>query len=172
MLAVIISQIGHDWGYYVMITCLPKYVANVLQFSIRSNGLVTSLPFVAMFICTNLSGCLADWLIRTEKMKIGSQRKLFTFLGKSFAVDSRIPFAGDLLCHLATQSDISNKLKERMFILYKIRIVYYTRTYPSLPSMNAKPSARFQIKNLFSFIIYSCSWTRWTHCSCIVCWMW
>jgi len=82
MLACIISQIGHDWGYYVMITCLPKYIADVLQFSIRSNGFVTALPFLAMWCCTILSGWLADWLIRKGKMSMDAQRKLFTFIGK------------------------------------------------------------------------------------------
>lgn len=82
--AVIASQLGHDWGYFVMITCLPKYVAQVLQFSIKSNGVVTSLPFIAMFICTNLSGCLADHLIKKDKINIGIQRKLWTFIGKYF----------------------------------------------------------------------------------------
>lgn len=82
--AVICSQIGHDWGYFVMITCLPKYVAQVLQFSIKSNGVVTSLPFIAMFVCTNLSGCLADYLIKKDKIEINFQRKLWTFIGKYF----------------------------------------------------------------------------------------
>ncbi|KAH8404792.1 hypothetical protein KR222_003576, partial [Zaprionus bogoriensis] len=82
MWAVVASQLGHDWGYFVMITCLPKYMADVLQFSIRSNGFVTALPFVAMFICTNLSGLLADYLIRTEKLSVDLQRKIFTFIGK------------------------------------------------------------------------------------------
>ncbi|KAH8404816.1 hypothetical protein KR222_004526, partial [Zaprionus bogoriensis] len=81
MFSVIVSQIGHDWGYFVMITCLPKYMADVLQFSIKSNGFVTSLPFLAMFICTNLSGLLADYIIQNEKLTISHQRKLFTFIG-------------------------------------------------------------------------------------------
>ncbi|KAM8715147.1 hypothetical protein ACLKA7_002228 [Drosophila subpalustris] len=80
MMAVIVSQIGHDWGYFVMITCLPKYMSDVLQFSIRSNGFVTSLPFIAMWVCTIIAGWLADWLIRTEKMSINLARKLFTFI--------------------------------------------------------------------------------------------
>lgn len=124
MLAVIISQVGHDWGYYVMITCLPKYVANVLQFSIKSNGLVTSLPFVAMFICTNLSGCLADWLVRTERMKIGTQRKLFTFLGKSIALGCRIPYA---ILPLSSFHTYNLKISWRAAWSYYIRLELYYR---------------------------------------------
>ncbi|XP_030569765.1 putative inorganic phosphate cotransporter isoform X1 [Drosophila novamexicana] len=84
MLAVIISQIGHDWGYYVMISCLPKYMADVLQFSIRSNGILTAFPFLAMWVSSLLSGFLADWLIRSGKLSINLERKLFTFIGAFF----------------------------------------------------------------------------------------
>ncbi|XP_030377865.1 putative inorganic phosphate cotransporter isoform X2 [Scaptodrosophila lebanonensis] len=80
MLSVLISQLGHDWGYYVMITCLPKYMSDVLQFSIRSNGLYTALPYVAMWIATILSGLAADWIIRTGKMSMTNERKLATFV--------------------------------------------------------------------------------------------
>ncbi|XP_030569770.1 putative inorganic phosphate cotransporter [Drosophila novamexicana] len=84
LIAVVISQMGHDWGYFVMISCLPKYMADVLQFSIRSNGIVTSFPFLAMWCSTLFCGFLADWLIRTEKMSRNLERKLFTFIAGFF----------------------------------------------------------------------------------------
>ncbi|EDW03180.1 GH11095 [Drosophila grimshawi] len=84
MFAVIVSQIGHDWGYFVMISCLPKYMANVLQFSVRSNGIVTALPFIAMFLSTLLFGHVADWIIRSGKLTITVERKLFTIIGAFF----------------------------------------------------------------------------------------
>ncbi|XP_030245781.1 putative inorganic phosphate cotransporter [Drosophila navojoa] len=79
--ATIVAQIGHDWGYYVMITCLPKFMADVLGVTIRSNGIMTSLPFVAMFISSISCGFLTDWLIRTGRMSINLERKLFNFIG-------------------------------------------------------------------------------------------
>lgn len=86
MFAVIISQIGHDWGYFVMMTCLPKYIETVLQFSINSNGAIMSLPYIVMFIWTNLAGRLADWLVKSKNMEIGYQRRLFNLLGKNYVV--------------------------------------------------------------------------------------
>lgn len=80
--ATIVAQIGHDWGYYVMITCLPKFMADVLGVSIRSNGIMTSLPFIAMFISSISCGILTDWLIRTGRMSIDLERKLFNFIGE------------------------------------------------------------------------------------------
>ncbi|XP_022220137.1 sialin-like [Drosophila obscura] len=80
MLSLIISQMGHDWGYYVMVTNLPLYMADVIRFSIRSNGLATALPYIAMWIASIISGLVADWLIRKEKLKLVTVRKLFTLL--------------------------------------------------------------------------------------------
>ncbi|XP_030569764.1 putative inorganic phosphate cotransporter isoform X2 [Drosophila novamexicana] len=84
LFAAIIGQIGHDCSYYAMISYLPKYMANVLQFSIRTNGIVSTFPFVAMWGSSLISGLMADWLIRTGKMSINSERKLFTFIGALF----------------------------------------------------------------------------------------
>lgn len=83
LIAAILGQIGHDWGYFVMITCLPKFMADVLGLSIRSNGIMTSLPFIAMFISSICCGILSDWLVRTGKMSLSLERKLFNFIGES-----------------------------------------------------------------------------------------
>lgn len=32
--ALIIGEIGHDWGLYTMITDLPKYMSDVMHFKI------------------------------------------------------------------------------------------------------------------------------------------
>ncbi|BFF93750.1 sialin-like [Drosophila madeirensis] len=80
MLSLIVSQMGHDWGYYVMVTNLPLYMADVIRFSIRSNGFVTALPYVAMWIASLISGVVADWLIRSGKLRLVTVRKLFTLL--------------------------------------------------------------------------------------------
>ncbi|CAD6999510.1 unnamed protein product [Ceratitis capitata] len=50
MWALISAQIGHDWGFYIMVTDLPKYMSDVMQFSIKANGLYSSLPYAMMWI--------------------------------------------------------------------------------------------------------------------------
>ncbi|XP_023164010.2 sialin-like isoform X3 [Drosophila hydei] len=80
LIALAISQIGHDWAFCLIVSYLPKYMADVLQFSILSNGLWTSLPFVALWFSSLICGFLADWLIRTGTMSITVERKVFTFI--------------------------------------------------------------------------------------------
>lgn len=78
MLALIAAQIGHDFGFFIMVTDLPKYMSDVLQFNIKDNGLYSSLPYLLMWIVSISSGVLGDWMIRTNRISITFSRKLFT----------------------------------------------------------------------------------------------
>ncbi|KAH8250691.1 hypothetical protein KR038_008041 [Drosophila bunnanda] len=80
MFALVSAQIGHDWGFYIMVTDLPKYMADVLQFSIKANGLYSSLPYVMMWIVSVGSGFVADWMIRRGIMNTTNTRKVMTGL--------------------------------------------------------------------------------------------
>uniref|UniRef100_A0A1B0CQC4 Permease of the major facilitator superfamily protein n=2 Tax=Lutzomyia longipalpis TaxID=7200 RepID=A0A1B0CQC4_LUTLO len=78
MLALICAQIGHDWGFFIMVTDLPKYMSDVLRFSIKENGLYSSLPYALMWIVAILTGFLSDWLIARKFFSITAARKWFT----------------------------------------------------------------------------------------------
>lgn len=76
--ALICAQIGHDWGFFTMVTDLPKYMSSVLHYSISSNGFYSSLPYIMMWICSILSSWLADWMITKGIMSRTNVRKLGT----------------------------------------------------------------------------------------------
>lgn len=84
MLALICAQIGHDWGFFIMVTDLPKYMSDVLHFSIKSNGLWSSLPYLVMWIVSITTGFLGDWLIKKRYISITNSRKLFTTIASVF----------------------------------------------------------------------------------------
>lgn len=77
-LALIAAQIGHDWGFFTMVTDLPKYMSSVLKFSIKSNGFLSSLPYLCMWFCSILSSWAADWAITAGYMSRTNMRKLGT----------------------------------------------------------------------------------------------
>ncbi|XP_046750763.1 putative inorganic phosphate cotransporter [Diprion similis] len=79
--ALVAASLSHDWGSYVMITNLPKYMSSVLKFSVQSNGLLSALPFMAKWIVSNASSWLADWLITEKKISRRNARKTFTSIG-------------------------------------------------------------------------------------------
>lgn len=84
--ALVAAQIGHDWGFFTMVTDLPKYMSDVLKFSVGENGIYSSVPYMVMWVVSMGSGWLCDWLIHTNKITVNFARKFFTTVGKSIAI--------------------------------------------------------------------------------------
>uniref|UniRef100_A0AAR5QB79 Major facilitator superfamily (MFS) profile domain-containing protein n=1 Tax=Dendroctonus ponderosae TaxID=77166 RepID=A0AAR5QB79_DENPD len=78
--ALVVAQIGHDWGFFTMVTDLPKYMKDVLHFNVKENGIWSSVPYIFMWIVSMSSGWICDWLIHKGYMKISRARKFFTTL--------------------------------------------------------------------------------------------
>lgn len=78
VLALIVAQVGHNWGLFIMVTDLPKYMNDVLKFSIKENGLYSSLPYVTMFIAAQITGVFSDLCIKRGWLSITNVRKIFT----------------------------------------------------------------------------------------------
>lgn len=81
MLALIAAQVGHDWGFFIMVTDLPKYMSDVLRFSIKDNGIYSAVPYIFMWVVSILTGFLSDWLIVKRYLNITNARKVFTGVG-------------------------------------------------------------------------------------------
>ncbi|XP_046434163.1 putative inorganic phosphate cotransporter [Neodiprion fabricii] len=75
--ALLVAKAGWMWGYYTMLTDLPKYMSSVLKFSVQSNGLLSALPYLVLFLVSISSSWLADWLIKTERLSRTNVRKIF-----------------------------------------------------------------------------------------------
>lgn len=60
---------------------LPKYMNDVLHFSISDNGFYSSLPQLMKLIMALLTGALNDWLIIANYLTITNGRKLFVAIG-------------------------------------------------------------------------------------------
>ncbi|XP_047486637.1 putative inorganic phosphate cotransporter [Penaeus chinensis] len=48
--SLIIVHVGHNWGGYTLITQLPTYLKNIYHFDIESNGLLSALPYLTMWV--------------------------------------------------------------------------------------------------------------------------
>jgi ACS family sodium-dependent inorganic phosphate cotransporter len=76
--ALVAAQVGHDWGFYTMVTDLPKYMKDVLKFKVQENGIWSSLPYAVMWIVSMASGWICDWLVKKKYTSITFARKFFT----------------------------------------------------------------------------------------------
>lgn len=76
-------QIGHDYGYFTMVTDLPKYMTGVLKFDIHRTGTLAAVPYAVMWVSSIAFGWICDKVVKKNWMTITNARKTFTTLGKS-----------------------------------------------------------------------------------------
>lgn len=79
--AIIISQTGIDFSFYVMTTDLPKYFSDVMRIDVESNGLYSSLPQILNFFSAMAFGFLSDICINKEYLSVKNTRRFFTTTG-------------------------------------------------------------------------------------------
>merc|ERR1719447_2545408 len=78
--ALVMVHIAQNYGFYTLLTELPTYMHNVLHFNIRSNAMVSALPYLAMLVVSLLATRLADHLI-TAGFDRTLVRKFFNSVG-------------------------------------------------------------------------------------------
>ena len=79
--ACAIAHFGSNWGFYTLLTCLPKYMYDVLRFDMTRNGILSGLPYIATLLLMTGGGFAADWLRAPHRLKTSTVRKLFCATG-------------------------------------------------------------------------------------------
>lgn len=74
-------QIGHDYGYFTMVTDLPKYMTGVLKFDIHRTGTLAALPYAVMWLSSIAFGWLCDKIVKRNWLTVTNARKTFTTIG-------------------------------------------------------------------------------------------
>jgi MFS transporter, ACS family, solute carrier family 17 (sodium-dependent inorganic phosphate cotransporter), other len=90
--AIIISQTGIDFSFYIMTTDLPKYLADVMRIDVERNGLYSSLPQVLNFFSAMAFGVLSDICINKKYLSVKNTRRIFTTTGNKIQVRDRFIF--------------------------------------------------------------------------------
>lgn len=82
--AIIVTHGCSVFGYFTVVNQLPTYMKYILDFNIKENGLLSSLPYLGKYFFALATSSLADYLRRTNKLSVTAIRKIFT----TFAVMS------------------------------------------------------------------------------------
>jgi len=77
--ALVIAHVSQNFGFYTLLTELPTYLASVLHFNIRSNSLVSALPYLLMLL-TGLAATRAADLLLERGWDRTTVRKMFNSL--------------------------------------------------------------------------------------------
>ena len=81
MIALIIVHSAHNWGFWTILTEIPSYMKNVLDFNIKKNALLSALPYSVMMIMSLILSPLADYLNNKRILRVEFSRKLFNTIG-------------------------------------------------------------------------------------------
>ncbi|KAF7279311.1 hypothetical protein GWI33_007403 [Rhynchophorus ferrugineus] len=79
--AIVIANTGAAWGYSMMMTQIPTYLSKVMNFNVKTNGLVTAIPYIVAAIFGFIFAPIADFLIKNQYLSRKAARKLFTLFG-------------------------------------------------------------------------------------------
>jgi len=79
--ACAVAHFANNWGFYTLLTCLPKYMLDVLQFDMTQNGILSALPYIGTWFLMIGGGQLADRLRVPHRLTTTTVRKLFCAAG-------------------------------------------------------------------------------------------
>jgi len=78
--ALFVNHFGCNWALYTLLTWLPDFLKNELNFDLKHAGFIASLPYLAEFFVAVIAGVAADHLIACG-LSILHTRKLMQCLG-------------------------------------------------------------------------------------------
>lgn len=80
--AILLAHMGHNYGYETLMTELPTYMKQVHHFSIKDNGVLSALPYLAMWLFSIFISHVADWMLTKPYFTHTIVRKLINGIGQ------------------------------------------------------------------------------------------
>uniref|UniRef100_W8BE84 Putative inorganic phosphate cotransporter n=1 Tax=Ceratitis capitata TaxID=7213 RepID=W8BE84_CERCA len=87
---VLISHCANSWVFWTILTQIPSYMKSVLGKDIKSNALLSALPYFTMFLLGVALCPLANYLEKGGHISATTSRKLFNSIGQWVPVISLI----------------------------------------------------------------------------------
>ncbi|KAK5646078.1 hypothetical protein RI129_004542 [Pyrocoelia pectoralis] len=75
--AVVVGHFSENWGFYTLLTQLPKFMKDILHFELGATGIMAAIPYLAISITIQAAGHLADWLREKNIFTTTQVRKIF-----------------------------------------------------------------------------------------------
>ena len=77
---LVFNHFCSNWGFYVILSWLPRYFADVHRLDLKGAGYASLLPWIVMFAMANVGAQLADGLLRRGR-SVTFVRKLMQSIG-------------------------------------------------------------------------------------------
>ncbi|KAL1131947.1 hypothetical protein AAG570_011558, partial [Ranatra chinensis] len=75
--AIVCAHFCENWGFYTLLTQLPTFMKDTMNFDLGKAGFLSSLPYLVMTIIMQFGGRLADFLINKKILSTTNVRKSF-----------------------------------------------------------------------------------------------
>ncbi|XP_045448061.1 putative inorganic phosphate cotransporter [Melitaea cinxia] len=106
--SILLAHCGQSLGFWTLLTEMPSYMDKVLKVDIKSSGLLSALPYVAMYLLSFIFSWTAEFLINRNITSLATSRKIFntiafwgpaaSLLALSYIPAGHIPLAVAMLC--------------------------------------------------------------------------
>ncbi|XP_013134084.1 PREDICTED: putative inorganic phosphate cotransporter [Papilio polytes] len=80
-LAAVVAHCGQNWGFFTLLTEIPTYMSKVLGMDIKKNGMLSSLPYLVVYLLSFPLGAMTDFIIKKNWLSVTNTRKLFNTIG-------------------------------------------------------------------------------------------
>ncbi|KAL1509306.1 hypothetical protein ABEB36_004068 [Hypothenemus hampei] len=79
--ALLVSQTGNNYCFWTLLTQIPTYMNYVMHFNIKSNSLLSALPYLTLWIFSFFVGYISDLIVNKRLISITTSRKIFNTIG-------------------------------------------------------------------------------------------
>ncbi|KAG4077120.1 hypothetical protein HA402_016107 [Bradysia odoriphaga] len=84
--AIIVAHFCESWGFFTLLTQLPSFLKDILNYDISNSGFLSALPYLTLSILVFVSSFLADWFQVKSILTTSQVRRYFnclSFLGQT-----------------------------------------------------------------------------------------
>ncbi|GLH02143.1 Uncharacterized protein GBIM_08180 [Gryllus bimaculatus] len=75
--AITVANVTDNWGAFTLLTQLPTFLKDSLEFDVQDAGILSSLPYLAVAFTMQISGLCADYILVKKYLTTTQVRKLF-----------------------------------------------------------------------------------------------
>ncbi|XP_063242875.1 putative inorganic phosphate cotransporter isoform X2 [Bacillus rossius redtenbacheri] len=82
MISLILAHCGQNWGFWTLLTEMPSYMNHVLKYDIKKNTLLSSLPYLAMWLMSFVFCWASGYLEERKMITLTTSRKIFNSIAQ------------------------------------------------------------------------------------------
>lgn len=80
--SLIFVHCAHNWGFWTLLTEIPTYMAKILKKDIKSNAILSALPYFVMCLLCYVFSFIADVMFKKGIVNLNTSRKIFNTIGQ------------------------------------------------------------------------------------------